>query len=460
MGGVELLGFVFELRDFVAELAHLRLDRRGIFTLCFLGADFLAGAFAVALQLLELRLGRAALLIAGEDFIHGGNQRGITRRETLFHEVGLFAEEADIEHGAGKVGSAAAKGNAPERSGRKVARDIGAADRFDTGLRNPPTFLNSFQPLFDFLASQPSEAFAISPAVDARRHLARTFAPELPLILKQYAFPTYRRMVGDQWMHWHEYLELIVPVSGAGLFQVGAQTAAFHPGDLLVVDNLKLHGVAQLSGPHRSLVILFPVETVAAAETSADHAFLAPLCARPEDVPPLMSHTAAAAPEVHAAVLGLAEAYFGAGPSIDRFLAAKLHLLTILYHLRRHFGQRPDYSDELRQRQQRVSRLTKVFAHLATHFAEPLTQPAVAEMAGMSPSHFRDFFKQTTGRTFVDYLRDLRLAHAARLLRESPESIADIAAATGFSDQSYLHRCFKARYGCAPFDYRRQIRGG
>jgi len=316
--------------------------------------------------------------------------------------------------------------------------------------------LTSFRPLFDFLATQPSEPFAISPAVDARRHLARTFPPELPLLLKQYVFPTYRRMVGDQWMHWHEYLELIVPVAGEGRFQMGAQTASFKPGDLLVVDNLKLHGVAQLSGPHRSLVILFPVETVASVETSADHAFLAALSARPEDVPPLMSHWAATAPAVHAAVLGLAQAYFSAGSLIDRFLAAKLHLLTVLYHLRSHFGERQDYSDELRRRQQRTARLKKVFAHLATHFSEPLTQPAVAEMAGMSPSHFRDFFKQTTGRTFVDYLRDLRLAQAARLLRENPESIADIAAATGFSDQSYLHRCFKARYGCAPIEYRRQ----
>jgi transcriptional regulator GlxA family with amidase domain len=60
----------------------------------------------------------------------------------------------------------------------------------------------------------------------------------------------------------------------------------------------------------------------------------------------------------------------------------------------------------------------------------------------MSPSRFRDFFKQTTGATYPDYLRNLRLVHAARMLREEPCSIADVAAATGFVDQSYLNRCF------------------
>jgi len=292
--------------------------------------------------------------------------------------------------------------------------------------------------------------------VDARRHLARTFRPELPLILKLYSFPQYRRMVGEPWMHWHEYYELVLPIRGTGKFRIGDQIAEFEPGDLLVVDNLKLHGVAELSGPHRSLVILFPSEMVAPpAGSGADHAFLAPLCGRPEDMPPLMRGSERVATLVHAAVLGLAQAFFDRGAPSDRFVAAKLHLLTILFHLREHFGLRQDFEDEWRQRQQRIQRLEKVFAHLAAHYADPLTQPDVAAVAGMSASRFRDFFKQTTGRTFIDYLRDVRLAHAAQMLRENGASIAEVAATTGFADQSYLHRCFKARYGCAPLDYRR-----
>jgi AraC-like DNA-binding protein len=225
---------------------------------------------------------------------------------------------------------------------------------------------------------------------------------------------------------------------------------------LLVVDNLKLHGVAQLSGSHRSLVILCPTEMVAAPSGSgADHAFLAPLCGRPEDVPPILRGTGANAPAIHAALLGLATAYFGGGPVEDRFVAAKLHLLTVLYHLRAHFGLGQDFQDELKRRQQRQARLQQVFAWLAANYAEPITQPQAAAVAGMSPSRFRDFFKLTTGHTFVDYLRDVRLARVAEMLRENGASIAQIAVATGFSDQSYLHRCFKARYGCAPLDYRR-----
>ncbi|EDY22355.1 transcriptional regulator, AraC family [Chthoniobacter flavus Ellin428] len=311
-------------------------------------------------------------------------------------------------------------------------------------------------PLFEFLAQQRCQPFEIAPQVDARRRLARQFDPELPMLLKFYSFPKYRRMVGDEWMHWHEYFELIVPVCGTGRFQVGDQTSAFAPGDLLVVDNLKLHGVSQLSGPHHSLVIFFPVEAVASSgRASPDEAFLAPLCARPDDTLPVMRHDAAGAERVHRAVLGLAETWFANAPTADRFVSCKLHLLTILAGLREHFGQRQDFQDDLRQRRQRQSRLQKVFAWIAANHARAIKQPQAAAIAGMSASRFREFFKQTTGATFVDYLRELRLTRAAQMLRETDCSIADVAAANGFADQSYLNRCFKARHQCAPLEYRK-----
>ena len=312
------------------------------------------------------------------------------------------------------------------------------------------------EPLFAFLAQQRCQPFEIAPRVDSRRHLARKFDPELPLLLKFYSFPRYRRMVGDQWMHWHEYFELIVPVCGTGQFQVGDQTTAFAPGDLLVVDNLKLHGVSQLSGPHQSLVIFFPAEAVVSpGNVGPDEAFLAPLCARPDDTLPVMRHDALAAGAVHRAVLGLAHTWFANGPAVDRFVSCKLHLLTILASLREHFGQREDFQDNLRQRRLRQARLQKVFAWIAANHARAITQPEAAAIAGMSASRFREFFKQTTGATFVDYLREVRLARASQMLREEDCSIADVAAANGFADQSYLNRCFKTRYQCAPLEYRK-----
>ena len=59
-------------------------------------------------------------------------------------------------------------------------------------------------------------------------------------------------------------------------------------------------------------------------------------------------------------------------------------------------------------------------------------------------------FKQVAGMTLVTYLNHVRLARASQLLRESGQTIAEIAAETGFADQSYFDRRFKKAFGMAP----------
>lgn len=73
----------------------------------------------------------------------------------------------------------------------------------------------------------------------------------------------------------------------------------------------------------------------------------------------------------------------------------------------------------------------------------------------MSTSRFRAFFKETTGWGFARYLREQRVERAAKLLRESSESIAAIAHRTGFADQSHLLRWFREKYHVSPKEYRR-----
>jgi AraC-like DNA-binding protein len=51
----------------------------------------------------------------------------------------------------------------------------------------------------------------------------------------------------------------------------------------------------------------------------------------------------------------------------------------------------------------------------------------------------------------------VRLARAAQLLRETDGSIADLAAETGFSDQSYFDRRFKRAFGMAPKEFRKRL---
>ena len=80
--------------------------------------------------------------------------------------------------------------------------------------------------------------------------------------------------------------------------------------------------------------------------------------------------------------------------------------------------------------------------------------PQVADIAGMSPSAFSRFFKLHTGRNLSEYIIDLRLGYASRMLVDSTHSIAEISFQCGFNNLSNFNRIFKKRKGCSPSEFR------
>jgi AraC family transcriptional regulator, glycine betaine-responsive activator len=80
----------------------------------------------------------------------------------------------------------------------------------------------------------------------------------------------------------------------------------------------------------------------------------------------------------------------------------------------------------------------------------PLSRVAVAQTAGVSVRHLDRLFASRFGTTWHATYLELRLAQAARLLRQSPLSLAQIAFATGFSSASHFSRTFRDAYGHSP----------
>jgi AraC family transcriptional regulator len=88
-------------------------------------------------------------------------------------------------------------------------------------------------------------------------------------------------------------------------------------------------------------------------------------------------------------------------------------------------------------------------------FREPLRMADVAREAEVHPGHLARAFRQHFRMTLGSYVRTLRLEWVAARLLDSEESLAGIALAGGFADQSHLTRAFKAYNGLTPHAYRR-----
>ena len=105
-------------------------------------------------------------------------------------------------------------------------------------------------------------------------------------------------------------------------------------------------------------------------------------------------------------------------------------------------------------RNQESRRVTKVKQYINDHYAEDLRLDNMAALVGMSPSAFSRFFKMRTGKSLSDYILDIRLGYAARMLVDSTKNISEICYESGFNNLSNFNRIFKAKRGSTPRDFR------
>lgn len=101
-------------------------------------------------------------------------------------------------------------------------------------------------------------------------------------------------------------------------------------------------------------------------------------------------------------------------------------------------------------------RINRAYQYIFKHFAGRLDHENIAQETGMSLSAFCHYFKRVTGRTLTDFITEVRVGRARRLLIETNDGIAQIAYASGFESLSNFNRCFHDLTGVSPREFRRQ----
>lgn len=103
-------------------------------------------------------------------------------------------------------------------------------------------------------------------------------------------------------------------------------------------------------------------------------------------------------------------------------------------------------------------RILKVKSYIDDNFSEEIKLKTLAEQACMSEAAFSRFFKLHTGRTISDYIIDIRLGNAARMLVDTNKNVSDISYQCGYNNLSNFNRVFKRKKGCSPTEFREYYR--
>ncbi len=102
--------------------------------------------------------------------------------------------------------------------------------------------------------------------------------------------------------------------------------------------------------------------------------------------------------------------------------------------------------------------LTRVLDYIRENIARDLSLAELADVARVSPSHFKVLFKTSIGLPVHQYVINERVERALHLIVHTDDPLADIALQSGFANQSHLSRHMRRIHGVSPSTIRRQAR--
>ena len=273
--------------------------------------------------------------------------------------------------------------------------------------------------------------------------------PGFPLAVIEYAAHGDRDP-----MHWHDHLEIALVLDGRGAFRFGRRSLPARAGDLFFIDNSQPHvAVAEPGSSIRLLLVLFRPELIAGPGCrELDLGYLAPFRIDERTASARICGETPLAAEI-APILHELRATWERHDAAERHLAdATLRRVLALVN---RAGSAGVPSASARAAADRREQIRPVLAYVDRHCRESITLDDVADIAHVSTSRVRHVFKDVTGVSFKEYVTQVRVAEAKRLLLASDLSVAEIARAVSYTNLYQFYKVFYRSCSMSPGEYRR-----
>lgn len=134
--------------------------------------------------------------------------------------------------------------------------------------------------------------------------------------------------------------------------------------------------------------------------------------------------------------------------------AMKLHAAAILLAMLRSITTAPEQDSSL-DNENIVRRIYNAMLYINAHYSENLTAEDCSSQAFMSYSYFSRCFRRVSGKSFKEYLNQVRINHAEKALLSGESSITEIASSCGFNSVSYFISTYKKIKGITPLEFRK-----
>lgn len=254
--------------------------------------------------------------------------------------------------------------------------------------------------------------------------------------------------VEDYPLHWHNALEIILPLQNTYNAICNNVTYHLNEGDFLFIQPAVLH---RLTSPPAGRRVIFQI--------SLNHlTFLKSFTTITSQLPSTLMVTKKShpyeAPILYDMMMEILEEYQSTSPIREVDIYAKA--LQMLYLLGEHLcTQDQKHAEKTSLQQEYIAKFTEICDYIDAHLTENLTLDEMANKAGFSKFHFTRLFKQFTNYSFYQYVNVRRIHHAQLLLVEPDITVTEAAYRSGFSNTSAFDRMFKLHKNCTPTEFRK-----
>ena len=285
-----------------------------------------------------------------------------------------------------------------------------------------------------------------------------------PLLLRvpkevQQSFTVRRDVVlyfYNRW-HYHPELELVHIEQGSGTQFVGDSIENFQSGDLLLIgpnlphywrcDEKYFKGDTNLSA-QATVVHVLPELFGDTFLNLPENKTITDLLKRAQSGMKLYGETAE---KVKSLMQGLLD-NSRSNPIISILeILETLALCTEVKVLSKtYYPHEPDPND--------TDRINEIYKYSVSNFQKKITIEEIAEIANISPNSFCRYFKSRSRKTYSQFLLELRVGHACKLLQEEKLSVAQVCFESGFNNFANFNKYFKMIAGKSPLQYQKSFR--
>ena len=237
--------------------------------------------------------------------------------------------------------------------------------------------------------------------------------------------------------HYHEDAEIFTVSEGGVSVQAGTEIIKCYKGDILVLYPNTLHQVKSLTEDAKISALLYDTQTVS---------FAGRFLPRPggfslfkEDHPKYF--------EIKGFFDRAAGLFSDRGVTFGIEVIACLLNLTAIFIREKIMVSAAEKDDP--------SRLRPAFLYIEENLGSVIKIADLERVLNLSKEHIIRLFKSETGKTPAEYIIDLKLKRAMKLLKGGTASVTEISAQLGFSTPSHFSKAFKTRLGMTPKEYKK-----